>query len=96
MTFPHTATIRRLTQSGSKHVYGSAGSIKCFVQPLDAQVAQLYGIVFGKASSCYLPLSSDVSESDQLTIDGVIYSVKGIMPRNYGNLAHKQAILEQL
>lgn len=94
MTFPHSATIQRMTKVGMKYTYGDRATTKCFLQPLDSISAQAFGITFTKAFSCYVPLEADVTEKDQLVIDGRTYGVKGFRLHNYGSLAHKRLFLE--
>jgi hypothetical protein len=96
MNFPHTATISRSIKTGTKYNYADDGTVKCFLQPIDSEEVELYGATFGKASICYLPSTSDVSESDRLVIGGITYGVKGVRHHNYGNLKHKRAIVEAL
>lgn len=96
MNFPHTATISRMGADGDGYTYSSTGTTSCFLQPLDTEETQLFGMAFGKASVCYLPFTADVQTSDKLVIDGHTYGVKGVRSHNYGNLKHQRAILERL
>jgi hypothetical protein len=96
VNFPHTATVQRSTKTGTKYTYGDSGSTRCFLQPIDDEAAQLYGITFGKGWFCYLPYDSDVEVADRLLIDGTTYGVKGFRFHKYGNLKHKRASLEQI
>jgi hypothetical protein len=96
MNYPHTATLSRLTASGSTFVFTSNGGTQCFLQPIDGETAELFAVTFTKGSAAYLPLTADVKVKDQMTIDGIKYGVKGLLNRPYGTLAHKKAILEQL
>lgn len=95
MTFPHTATIMRTVETGGKYVYTASGTTPCFLQPLDEESTQSYGITFMKGSRCYLPIASDVVEGDRLTINGTEYGVKGVRIHQYSTLRHKRAILEE-
>lgn len=96
MTFPHTAAIHRMTEAGGKYTFGLSSSSKCFLQPLDAEKSQAYGITFSKGYHCYLPLTADITEKDRLIIDSVTYGVKGVRQHNYGTLSHIRATLERL
>ncbi len=94
MNFPHTATIRRQTKAGTKYTYADLSSTACFIQQLDAEKSQLYGMTFGKSFVCYLPIGADVVDSDCLVINAVTYGVSGFKSAPYGSLQHKKAILE--
>lgn len=96
MTYPHTATLQRKSRSNGKYEFADNGSTECFLQPLDDQASQIVGITFGKGSRCYVPLSTDIQEGDRMTINGIVYGVKGYAEHNYGDLAHKRVLLEQL
>lgn len=96
MNYPHTATILENQKSGTIYTYAENGTTQCFLQPLDAEAAQLYGVTFGKAFNCYLPFTAEVQERTRLQIDGDTYGVKGIKSYNYGTLQHKRATLELL
>ena len=96
MHYPHTATLQRMTASGSTFVFTANGSSKCFLQPIDGETAELFAVTFTKGSVAYLPASADVKEKDRIVIDSIKYGVKGILNRPYGGLAHKKVILEQL
>lgn len=96
MNFPHTGTVQRSTQVGSKYIYGDAGSISCFLQPIDAESAQLYGITWAKGSTLYIPIAADLKEGDRIVIDSITYGVRGMKKHNYGNLKHGKAVLERV
>ena len=96
MKFPHMASVERMVTTGSKYIYGALGSTKCFVQPIDAETAELYAVTFTKSSVAFLPIDADVKTSDRMIVSGTTYGVKGVMSRPYGSLKHKKAILEQL
>ena len=96
MKYFHIATIERKIKTGTKYVFGPYGSTQCNVQPLSIEDAQIFGVVFAKSSRGYFPFTADVEEGDRLTVNGVVYGVKGIVAHNYGGLAHKKAVLEQI
>ena len=96
MTFPHVATIRRMTESGDKFTYEDSGSTMCFLQPASQEMAESFALTFTKGSIVYLPLDSDVHEKDRLVINGVTYGVKGVKTHDYGSIAHKKAGVESL
>lgn len=94
MNFPHMATISRMTQSGTKFVYQTVGTSKCFLQPADQESSELFALTYAKGSVVYFPYSTDIKEKDRVTILGNTYGVKGIQPRDYGGLPHKKAGVE--
>jgi len=95
MNFPHSATIQRSALVGTKYLFATVGTTDCFVQPINAEEVQLYGIVFSKGFGCYLPFATDVQIGDRLTHNGQTYGIKGINAYNYGRLRHKKAMLER-
>ncbi len=94
MRFPHTATVRRQAKVGTKYTYADASTTPCFLQQLDADKAQIYGMTFGKSYVCYLPIGADVVDSDRIVISGITYGVMGIKSEPYGGLQHKKAMVE--
>lgn len=96
MTLPHVAKVNRMSESNGKYVYGYVHNQKCFLQPLDAQLATLYGVTVGKASVVYANMSADIQESDRLEINGTTFGVKAVTKRDYGNLRHKRMIVEEV
>lgn len=94
MRFPHVATVRRQYKLGTKYTYSDLGSAPCFLQQLDADKSQLYGMTFGKSFVCYLPITADVLDSDRVVINGITYGVMGIKSEPYGSLQHKKAMVE--
>lgn len=96
MTYPHTATIHRKAKVGTKYTFATLASTSCFLQPLDDEKSQLYGIAFSKSFKCYLPDGTDIAEGDRMLINGDTYGVKGVSAFNYGSIAHGRATLEML
>ncbi len=94
MNFPHTATIRRQTKVGTKYTYADLSTTTCFLQQLDADKAQLYGMTFGKSYVCYLPIATDIVDSDRVVINSITYGVMGVKSEPYGSLQHKKAMVE--
>lgn len=95
MTYPHTATTERLVVSGNKHIYQSLGTSKCFLQPLDNESADLLNYTYSKGSYCYMPITTDILMSDRVTVNGTVFTVKGVKILAYGSLAHKRVLLEE-
>lgn len=91
-----TATIKRLTYSGNKGTYANQTTIVGHLQQANPffqqQLAQIYTLshLFWCASDAL------VNINDNLTIDNITYSVKGIQSNNYGVNKHKELHLEKL
>lgn len=96
MTYPHTGTLLRTTESLGKYTYASNGTVNCFLQPLSNQEAIDYSIVFSKASACYMPIGTDIESGDRITVLSKTYGVKGIKKYQYGGLTHLKAILAEI
>ena len=94
MTFPHTATIQRKTKVGTIYSFADLGTVKCFIQPIDMESAQAYGITFSKGSVCYTALDAELKEHDRLVYNGTTYGISGFRVHPYGRLRHKKYVLE--
>lgn len=95
MYFPHSATMKRMVESGNQFIYQDNGFSRCFLQPIDEEESQRFGIAFSKGSTCFFPYGTDVQDGDRVTIDSVTYGVAGTLTRNYGSLKHVRAIMER-
>jgi hypothetical protein len=78
--YKHFATIQRLSayssNKSSKQAFGSV--IRGFFRPLtNTESVQQYGTI-GQSYLFITDGATDIRPSDQLTIDNVIYNVKGI------------------
>lgn len=96
MKFPHSATIQHNLKVGTQYTWTSVSSTPCLVQPLSDEATALYGLTFGKAFTCFLPFTVDVTERMRLVINGTTYGVKGLPVYDYGLNKHKKATLEKV
>lgn len=96
MKFFHSGTIKRLKTLEGKSTFIPHGSTACFLQPIDAETAELYALTYAKGCVIYLPYDADLIASDRITILGDEYGVKGVKAHVYGSIAHKKAVLELL
>lgn len=99
MTFPHSATIERKTKVGDKYTFDTLATSTCFVQPINAEESQLYGLVFSKSFRCYVPIDTDIKIGDRVIYGGETYGVRGVNTHDYvssKSLRHKKAMLEKV
>lgn len=96
-----TAIVTRLkekTAGSSVKDWKAAGEVTGMFLPLNDERKQLateQGII-GKAFVFYTEKSADIQETDRLTIDTIIYEVKGIKKYDVGStLDHLEILLEE-
>lgn len=90
------SAISRQTYSGSpsKSTYSSVGTATCYLRPLTEEQAAMNGMQYGTSFSAIFETSVDVREADKLTIDGVVYTVRGVVNHDRGfATAYKRALL---
>lgn len=90
------SAISRQSYSGSptKSVYASVGTATCYLRPLTEEQAAMNGFQFGTAFAAIFETSVDVREADKLTIDSIVYTVRGVVNHDRGrNTAYKRALL---
>lgn len=96
MPLPHTMTVTRLSASGTnKELYGSVGSLACFLQPASEAMRDISGdSTFSKTYQCYVDFAANVQVKDRVTIDGDVYNVMGERAHQYGTWPHRVLVLE--
>jgi hypothetical protein len=90
------SAITRQTYSGSpsKSSYASVGTATCYLRPLTEEQASMNGMQFGTGFTAIFETSVDVREGDKLTIDTVVYTVRGVVNHDRGvNTAYKRCLL---
>ena len=90
-----TASVKRLTVSGNKEVYSASSSFNCALQPLSEVLAQQTGLDMTRSFRMYTEASASVTENDEVTIDSIVYKVRGIKFHDYGGTPHKSVLLEK-
>lgn len=88
--------IKRQSYSGTpaKSVYSTIGSTTCYLRPLNEEQAAVNGVQFGLGFSAIFETSVDVRESDKLVIEGIEYTVRGIVNHDRGfRTSYKRALI---
>ena len=63
-----------------------ASSVNCYFRPLSEKQSSDNGYQYGIAHSCIFETDVDVREGDDLTIGGVVYTVRGVAIFSHGNV----------
>lgn len=89
------SSIDRLTYTGSKSEFSSvAKNVTCYLRPLTEEQASMNGFQYGTGFSAIFEVSIDVREGDRVTIEGEVYTVRGVVNHNRGiNTQYKRALL---
>ena len=90
-----TATIARTSTVSGKQVYSTASTgVRCRIEPASDHVAAINEVGFGQAYKVFFDRSVDVRTNDKLTIDSVVYEVRGVkdMLGRASNLSHKEVL----
>jgi hypothetical protein len=72
------------TGTPSKSVYASVGTSTCYLRPMTEEQASVNGFQYGLAFTAIFETSVDVRESDKITIDSVVYTVRGVANHDRG------------
>lgn len=93
--YTKTATIKRQSYTGDKSSLTTVATVKGHLRPLDEVQSSANGLQFGQAHALQVPVSTDIKEGDEVTIDSVLYTVKGVAvhDRPPQTVAHKRALL---
>ena len=90
------SAITRQTYTGtpSKSSYASVGTATCYLRPLTEEQASMNGIQYGTGFSAIFETSVDIREADKITIDSIVYTVRGVVNHDRGsNTPYKRALL---
>jgi hypothetical protein len=90
-----TADIARTSTVSGKQVYASASTgSRCRIEPASDYVAAVNEAQYGQAFKVFFDRSVDVRTNDKLTIDGVVYEVRGVkdMLGRASSLSHKEVL----
>ncbi len=81
-----------------KETYVSHGEIKGALVPISAEDVMISDGNPSKSSKLIAELSADLKETDRITYNGKVYTVKGIQRFDYGvgSLDRIEAIIEEL
>lgn len=88
--------INRQTYSGSPAVssYASIGTATCYLRPLNEEQSSMNGMQYGQAYSAIFETSVDIREADKIVIDGIEYTVRGVVNHDRGGqTAYKRCLL---
>ena len=88
------SAIKRQTYVGQKSTFASVGTATGYLRPLSEEASAANGVQFGYGFNLIFETDVDIRENDKVTIEGVEYTVKGVVNHDRGNLtAYKRALL---
>lgn len=88
------SAISRQTYTDGKSSFASVGSATGYLKPLSEQESAFNGIQFGQAFNLIVECSVDIREGDKVTIDSVVYVVRGVVNHDRGGFtAYKKALI---
>lgn len=87
--------VQRQVYTGNKSTYTTTGTTcRGYLRPLSAEQASMNGMQYGQAYELITEVGIDIQVGDKLTVDGGIYTVRGVANHNRGGItAHKKYIL---
>lgn len=78
--------IHRLANSASReYTVSVAGNVKCTVRPSSQELVVVGEGTFWNTFDIYFLPDVDIHDSDQVTVDGKKYIVKGTIDKKYGH-----------
>jgi len=96
LTFTNQKTISAISRqsyTGDKSVYASVGSATCYLRPLSEEQASMNGFQYGTGFAIIVETGVDIREADKVTIDSVVYTVRGVVNHDRGfNCAYKRIL----
>jgi hypothetical protein len=93
--FTKSVTVKRLVDQGNQtEAMTTLGTLMCLIQEIDGNRKDMVAMGLFKPHRMYCDLASNLQDDDQV-IDGTrIYTVKGTIRREQGNVTHLEVLLE--
>ena len=92
-----TVTVKRLVgnQGGNpdKFAFSTVGTISADIQPSSPETTQFVEGVAGETFNIFCEKGADIQKNDRVVIDGVDYTVKGMLEFDEGNIPHKEGVI---
>lgn len=90
-----SAVVTRLTttDTNKKTWSTTVATISCYLEPLDAEAAAMNNIETGQGYRIFVASDADVIVSDKLTINAIVYYVRGIQSFSQGRLNVKALVV---
>jgi len=87
--------VKRQVYTGNKSTLTTVGTnLTGYLRPLSEEQSSLNGMQFGQGFQLITEVGVDIRTGDNLTIDGVAYSVRGTAIHNRGGItAHNKYLL---
>lgn len=99
LTFTTEKTVtahKRQVYVGNKSSYTTVSPVTlttCYLRPLNEEQSAANGVQFGLGFSIIVECDVDIREGDKVTIDGVEYTVRGVVNHDRGGLTrYKRAL----
>lgn len=90
-------TVSRQTYTGDKSAFASVGALAstpCYLRPMSPEQSAVNGYQYGQAFDLIVDTGTDLREMDKVTINGVVYTVRGMVDHNRGGItAYAKAVL---
>lgn len=92
-----TATVKRLTANGDTEAYTTtiSTSVKCNIQPISTEMAALGEGSYWQSYKMYCLNTENIKAGDTVTVNGTLYTVKGIQEFTDGNFPHFEIMLNR-
>lgn len=88
------SAISRQSYTDGVSAFASVGSCTGYFRPLSEQESNFSNIQYGLAFSLITETSVDIKQGDKVTVDSVVYLVRGIVNHDRGGItAYKKALL---
>lgn len=86
-------TTERLIKGSGKYVYIANSSGVGHLRQSSDELTRLNDLQFGELWELYVESDADIATADRVTIDSVIYLVKGMKLESFGGIDFKRLIL---
>lgn len=93
--FTQTVTVKRLVDQGnSTEAITTVGTLLCLIQEIDGNRRTTAEMGLFKPHRMYAPLAANLHQDDQIYFGSKVFTVKGTIRREQGNVTHLEVLLE--
>lgn len=93
--YTQSATVKRLVDQGNHtEAMTTVATVPCLIQEFDGNRKDLTAMGIFRPHRMYCALNSNLKEDDQVLNGTRIFTVKGTVRREQGNVTHLEVLLE--
>ena len=88
------SAIKRQTYVSGKSTFVSVGTATGYLRPLSEESSSVNGVQFGFGFNLIVETDVDIRENDKVVIDGIEYTLRGVVNHDRGGITkYKRALM---